>query len=503
MVEQHIQVDDLKLLIQLLPQRLTDYLDTNSDLSKLIEVVMDKGHPAEVRMSNVVHRLKDLGDVTQEDIDNMVKKIGEFNTDNRAGIERTLHRVSAIKNRSGDVIGLTCRVGRAVVGTVDIIKDIVENGQNCLFLGPPGIGKTTILRETARVLADEANKRVVVVDTSNEIAGDGDIPHPGIGYARRMQVPSPDKQHAIMIEAVENHMPEVIIVDEIGTEAETIAARTIAERGVQLVATAHGYNLQSLIKNPILSDLIGGVQTVVIGDEEAKFRGTSKSVLERKSLPTFDVVVEIRSRDVFAIYNPVATNVDAILIGDPLVPEVRTRESDGDVMIEASPKQPQPIEDEATHPDLEQLVIFPFGINTDQIITTVHALQVPVRLAKDIGEADIVLTLKSKVKAKSKINQIIKGKQIPLHVINSPHDVSKFLKDYYKLVESDTDTEEEALREVEKACKRAIEECRVVELTPRTNAVRRLQHRITFDYGLNSMSVGEDPNRRLRVYPRA
>ena len=502
MVEQQVQIDDLKLLIKLLPKRLIGYLDAVSDLSKLIEIVIDKGHPAEVRMSHVVHRLKELGDITQDDIDSVVKAIGEFNTDNRAGIERTLHRVSAIRNRNGDVIGLTCRVGRVVVGTVDIIKDVVENGQNCLFLGPPGIGKTTILRETARVLSDEANKRVVVVDTANEIAGDGDIPHHGIGYARRMQVPSPNKQHAVMIEAVENHMPEVIVVDEIGTEEETKAARTIAERGVQLVATAHGYNLENLIKNPILSNLIGGVQTVVIGDEEAKFRGTSKSVLERKSLPTFDVVVEIRSRDVFAIYNPVATHVDALLMEDPLAPEVRTREQDGDVIIEASP-EPQPIEDTSAHPELAPLVIFPFGINTEQLITTVHALQVPVRLAKDMSEADIVLTTKSKITSKSKINQLVKGKQIPLHVINTANDVGKFLKDHYHLLESDSDTEDEALREVEKACKRAIEECRVVELMPRPNSIRRLQHRIAFNYSLNSMSVGEDPNRRLRIYPRA
>ena len=252
------KVDDLKLLFDLLPNHLTEHLKTYNNLNALIEIVMDLGFCPEVRFSHTVFRLEELGEITQEDINGVTERIGQFNTDNRAGIERTLHRISAIRNRTGNVIGLTCRIGRAVEGTVDIIQDIVESGQNCLFLGPPGIGKTTILREVARVLSTAAQKRVVVVDTSNEIAGDGDIPHPGIGYSRRMPVPSPDQQHSIMIEAVENHMPEVIIVDEIGTEEETKASRTIAERGVQLVATAHGYQLENLVKNPTLCDLIGG-----------------------------------------------------------------------------------------------------------------------------------------------------------------------------------------------------------------------------------------------------
>lgn len=494
------QTDDLQVLINLLPHRLADYLNASPDLPRLIEIVMDLGRFPVVRFDNNVHRLDHLGEISTEDLQLVTRRIGDFNTDNRAGIGRTLHRVSAIRNRKGVIVGLTCRVGRAVEGTVDIIKDIVESGQNCLFVGPPGIGKTTILRETARILAD-VNKRVVVVDTSNEIAGDGDVPHPGIGEARRMQVTSPEQQHAVMIEAVENHMPEVIVVDEIGTELETRAARTIADRGVQLVATAHGYNLESLIKNPVLSNLVGGVQTVILGDDEAKIRGTNKSVLERKSLPTFDVVIELRSRHVFAIYNPVAIHVDAILRDDPMEPEVRTREWDGNVTIEAQPLvnpilNPMPSHNEKT------LKMFPFGISIGMLTAAIHALHVPVVIAKTVDEADIVLTLKSKVGSKSKIGQMLQGKNIPLHVIKSPGDITKFLRQEFKLSESDEDILEEALREVERACKIVIDECRVLELAPRDGMIRRLQHQKAFEVGLNSMSVGEDPNRRVRIYPR-
>ncbi len=492
------QVDDLDLLLDIFPQRLSSYLNASPQLAHLIEIVMDLGRPAEVRFSNMVHRLKDLGTITAEDLVHTVNKIGDMNTDNRAGIERTLHRISAIKNRKGLVIGLTCRVGRAVEGTVEIIRDIIESGQNCLFLGPPGIGKTTILRETARILAE--HKRVVVVDTSNEIAGDGDIAHPGIGDARRMQVPSPDRQHAVMIEAVENHMPEVIVVDEIGTEQETKAARTIAERGVQLVATAHGHDLGNLIKNPALSNLVGGVQTVIIGDEEAKFRGSSKSVLERKSLPTFDVVIEIKSRDVFAIHNPVAAHVDGILRNDRLEPEMRTRQEDGDVEIQQG--NVGEALDEREQMSAETIRIFPFGISVTVLASAIHALDVPALIARDIGSADMVLSLKSKSGHKSKVSQILQGRNIPLHLISSPSDCVTFLRHEFNLSQSDEELEQEAKREAVHACKLAIDESRIVELSPRDRDLRRLQHRISFDSGLNSMSVGEDPTRRIRIYPR-
>jgi len=495
------QVDDLTLLLDLLPVRIRQHLSEHEDLDRLEEIVTDLGFSPEVRFQNETERLDTLGEVTLDDIHMMVSKIGPFNSDNRAGIERTLHRVSAIRNRTGEILGLTFRIGRAVVGTVEIIRDVIESGQNCLFLGPPGIGKTTLLRETARVLSDEVNRRVIVVDTSNEIAGDGNIPHPGIGHARRMQVPSPDRQHQIMIEAVQNHMPEVIIVDEIGTEEETDAARTIAERGVQLLATAHGYNLESIIKNPVLSDLVGGVQNVVLGDEEARQRGTNKTVQERKALPTFDVLIEIKARDVFVIVNPVAMHVDAYLLDDSITPETRTRETDGGVTIESAPQHfyDDPIDDE-----LEPLSIFPYGIRIDAIKSVIHSLEVPVYLAKSISEADIVLTVKEKVKTKSKISKLLEGRQIPLHILKELNHESlvSFFSNHYHLARGPEDIEIEAEREAERACKKVMSESRVIELTPRPTFLRRIQHRIAFEKGLNSVSVGEEPNRRVRILPR-
>jgi stage III sporulation protein AA len=501
------KVDDLHLLLDLMPKRLRDYLLDLSNIEQLIEIVIDLGYYPEVRFSNTVHRLKDLGETTIEDIVGITDRIGVFNTDNRAGIERTLHRISAIRNRSQDIIGLTCRIGRAVEGTVDIIQDIVESGQNCLFLGPPGIGKTTILREVARVLSTVSGKRVIVVDTSNEIAGDGDIPHPGIGFARRMQVPSPDLQHAIMIEAVENHMPEVVIVDEIGTEEETRAARTIAERGVQLVATAHGYQLDNLIKNPTLSDLIGGFQNVILGDEEAKFRGTNKSVIERKGLPTFDVVIELRAREVFAIYNPVATYIDSLLKSDPLDPELRKRQDDGNVKIEAPSEMIQLDSFEtsgSSEIDANIKKVFPFGININRLKTILNSLNAPLEIVTEIREATFLLTTKSKTGPKSKVSQLAKTHQVPLHVIASQDndDITKFIRTMFKLQVSDEILEDEAISEARQSCKRVLAESRFVELAPRPGYLRRLQHQIVYEFDLNSMSVGEDPNRRLRIYPR-
>ena len=503
------KVDDLHLLLDLMPKRLKDYLLELDNLEKLEEIVVDLGYCPEVRFSNRVHRLKDLGETSFEDIMGITDRTGLFNTDNRAGIERTLHRISAIRNRSQDIIGLTCRIGRAVEGTVDIIQDIVESGQNCLFLGPPGIGKTTILREVARVLSTISGKRVIVVDTSNEIAGDGDIPHPGIGYARRMQVPSPDQQHSIMIEAVENHMPEVVIVDEIGTEEETKAARTIAERGVQLVATAHGYQLDNLIKNPTLSDLIGGFQNVILGDEEAKFRGTSKTIIERKGLPTFDVVIELRARELFAIYNPVATYVDSLLQSDPMDPELRKRQDDGNVEIKASQStQSSQAADVMSSSnqvsDLSIKKVFPFGININRLKTALNSLQAPLVVVNEIREASFVLTTKSKTGPKSKVSQLAKTHQVPLHVISSQNndDITKFLRTMFKLRISDDILEEESIQEAQQACKRVLSESRFVELAPRTGYLRRIQHQVAYEFDLNSMSVGEDPNRRLRIYPR-
>ena len=329
---EHVVVDDLTALLEGLPPHIREPLIHQASAPDLLEVVMDLGREPEARFLGRDVILSESV-VSEEDIDFVIQHIGAFGDDNRAGIERTLHRISAIRNRTGRVVGLTMRVGRAVYGTIAIIRDIVETGRSLLLLGRPGVGKTTMLRETARVLAVDLGKRVIIVDTSNEIAGDGDIPHPAIGRARRMQVPTPLMQHQIMIEAVENHMPEVIVIDEIGTELEAAAARTIAERGVQLIATAHGNTLENLIMNPTLSDLIGGIQTVTLGDDEARRRGTQKSVLERKAPPTFDVLVEIQERERVAVHEEVAEVVDSYLRGTPSSPIIRYRDERGEIRM--------------------------------------------------------------------------------------------------------------------------------------------------------------------------
>jgi stage III sporulation protein SpoIIIAA len=330
--------DNLDVLLAVLPPRISAAVadaGSRGGYDNLVEIVMDLGRKPEARFQSGEVPLTDR-EVDREDLAFVAERIGVFGGDNRAGIERTLHRISAIRNRSGEIVGLTCRVGRAVFGTIAIMRDLIESGQSLLLLGRPGVGKTTLLRETARVLADELHKRVVVVDTSNEIAGDGDIPHPAIGRARRMQVPTPTDQHGVMIEAVENHMPQVVVIDEIGTELEAMAARTIAERGVQLIGTAHGNSLENLMMNPTLADLIGGIQSVTLSDEEARRRGTQKSILERKAPPTFDTIIEIIDRDQVAVHNDVASTVDLILRGGVPRPELRRREEDGEVAITAS-----------------------------------------------------------------------------------------------------------------------------------------------------------------------
>jgi stage III sporulation protein SpoIIIAA len=324
--------DNLSQLLEVLPPIIRRQLEQEPSLDDLLEIVMDLGRIPEARFPE---RVVELGvePITAEDIDYVVGRVGAFGKDNRAGIERTLHRISAIRNRQGRVVGLTCRIGRAVYGTIDIIQDVVESGKSILMLGRPGRGKTTKLREVARVLSEELKKRVVIVDTSNEIAGDGDIPHPAIGRARRMQVATPEQQHNVMIEAVENHMPEVIVIDEIGTEQEAFAARTIAERGVQLVGTAHGNSLENLMMNPTLSDLVGGIHAVTLSDDEAKRRGTQKTVLERKAPPTFDVIIEIMEVDKLALHTDVEKTVDRLLRGAPPRPEIRVRNDEGQIEV--------------------------------------------------------------------------------------------------------------------------------------------------------------------------
>ncbi len=340
-------MDDLDVLLAALPPEIVEAIHALADRETMIEVVLDLGRRPEARYpsSEVTLLDREIGD---RDIAYVVDHIGSFGDDNRAGIERTLHRISAIRNRNGKIVGLTCRIGRAVYGTIEIISDYIETGKSILIMGRPGIGKTTMLREAARVLAEEQRKRVVVVDTSNEIAGDGDIPHPAIGKARRMQVRTPSLQHEVMIEAVENHMPQVIVIDEIGTELEAQAARTIAERGVQLIGTAHGNNLDNLMLNPTLSDLIGGIQSVTLGDEEARRRRSQKSVLERKAPPTFDCIVEIQDRERVLVHADVAATVDALLLGEPVAPELRWRDEEG---VHRSQSRPKPSAREAAGGD--------------------------------------------------------------------------------------------------------------------------------------------------------
>src|SRR5512136_529306 len=330
--------DNLDVLLNVLPLELEKQLTKINRSDDLLEVIIDLGRIPTARYIDREESLSQV-EVTHADINFVVERISAFDTDNRAGMERTLHRIAAIRNRRGDIVGLTCRVGRAVYGTTDIIQDLIEGGKSLLLLGRPGIGKTTMLREAARLLAEK--KRVVIVDTSNEIGGDGDVPHPAVGRARRMQVSTPALQHEVMIEAVENHNPEVIVIDEIGRELEAAAARTIAERGVQLIGTAHGQTIDNLLLNPTLSDLIGGIEAVTLSDEEARRRGTQKTVLERRAPPTFDVLVEIQQRDRFAVHMDIAASVDALLRGYPLPPEIRSREAEGKILVEKAKPDPR------------------------------------------------------------------------------------------------------------------------------------------------------------------
>ena len=419
-----VVTDDLDALLDILPLHIREPLYQQPDHSELIEVILDLGRPPEARFP---HRelVFNSSEVSQTDIDYVVSRIGELTGDNRAGINHTLHRISAIRNRHGEIIGLTCRVGRAVFGTVKMIQDLIESGKSVLLLGRPGIGKTTMLREVARVLADDSKKRVVVIDTSNEIAGDGDIPHPAIGHARRMQVAAPAEQHAVMIEAVENHMPEVIVIDEIGTELEAKAARTIAERGVQLVGTAHGNSLENLIMNPTLSDLIGGIQTVTLGDEEARRRHTQKSVLERKAPPTFGVVVEIVDYYKVTVHPDVTEAVDALLHGRPPRAEVRWMEEDGEVKREAitSPVMWESKEGKEEKPPERTLRFYLFGANRSRLEQTAKEGRRELKIVADIRQADIFLTTRSYYRRKPQKTRDAEALGIPIYVLKSNNAV--------------------------------------------------------------------------------
>ena len=589
--------DDLDALMESLPPEICDRLRGLANRTDLLEVVMDLGRRPQARFTTGEEDLLDR-EITDADIAHVIDHIGVFGDDNRAGIERTLHRISAIRNRSGKVVGLTCRIGRAVFGTIDIIRDMVEGGQSVLLLGRPGVGKTTMLREVARVLADDLGKRVIVVDTSNEIAGDGDIPHPGIGDARRMQVRTPTEQHSVMIEAVENHMPEVIVIDEIGTELETGAARTIAERGVQLVGTAHGNTLDNLMLNPTLSDLIGGIQPVTLGDEEARRRGTQKTVLERKAPPTFDVLVEIVERDNVIVHRNVAETVDAILRGHMVPPEARYRDDAGELKavtkydyrisetpagnptfapleptggfgafgrggraggggggaryerglrplpggqpdgggrsqrtlpgeriagVTASPERDarreleqalaemgdaaavdRPIGAQRPAPARAQnarpMSVFAFGVSRKRLEQAVRELGVPVNVARELDEADAVVTLRNYYKRKPAALRDAESNGVPIYVLKT-NTVMQMENMLASLFDLEADPQEAALRETAEAIGLVQASGRPLELTPQNAYVRRLQHQMAERNALMSRSRGSEPNRRVELLP--
>jgi stage III sporulation protein SpoIIIAA len=516
--------DDLDALLNVLPPYIKETLEAVNEGEKLIEIIMDLGRQPEARFTDREMILSET-EVTQNDLDYVIQRIGKFMGDNRAGIERTLHRISGIRNRQGKVIGLTARVGRAVFGTVDIVQDILESGKSLLLLGRPGVGKTTILREAARVLAEK--KRVIIVDTSNEIAGDGDIPHPAIGRARRMQVSKPSLQHEVMIEAVENHMPEVIIIDEIGRQLEAEAARTIAERGVQLVGTAHGNTLENLLINPTLSDLVGGIDSVTLSDEEARRRGTQKTVLERRAPPTFDVLVEIQDRQTFAVHHDVTQAVDMLLRQKPLVPEIRHRNEAGEIQIE----QPDPTDSQtrgmsiklqngdygdfrgrraaqgqlsAEHisPPLHPIKIYPYGVGQNRLRQAAKTLRVPITLVDDLEDADVLMTLKSYYRKHPQPITTAERLGKPVYVLrsNTVVQMESCLADIFSLGEHDTDPVSVAIRETQEAIHKVLSGARSVELSPQRSNVRREQHQLVRQAKLLSHSLGREPNRRLRIY---
>jgi stage III sporulation protein SpoIIIAA len=498
---------DVDLLLDVMPPHLREAIAEHPDRRQLFEIVLDLGRPPEARFENGMMTLA-AQSVSNQDIDYVVQRLGRFTDDNRAGIERTLHRISAIRNRTGAIIGLTCRVGRALYGTGDIIRDVIESGASILLLGPPGVGKTTLLRESARVLADDLGKRVIIVDTSNEIGGDGDIPHPGIGGARRMQVQAVDRQHAVMIEAVENHMPQIIVIDEIGTAAEALAARTIAERGVQLIATAHGNTLENLLQNPTLSDLVGGVSAVTLSDDEARRRGTQKTVLERKAPPTFTVLVEIQNRDRMVVHQNVAAMVDALLRGMPLEAEVRQRNPDGGISThrtEAALKLSSPAGGtigRRNGPAGGALKIFSYGVSRNRLERAIEGLKVSARVVSDLKSADLVLTLKSQKKRRPRRIRDLQKQGIPLYVLksNTIAQMESFLKTIFELGDSG-ETEQNALHEAESAVSEVFLKGRAVALTPREPRLRRLQHQVAAHYGLTTESRGRSPHRRVVILP--
>lgn len=549
-MEQYLNnLDDIQALIDIFPAKIAGVLNAYGELDKLIEVIMDVGRAPFARYTTGDLPLSEE-EVTYEDIDAVVEKIGSFDLDNRAGMERTLHRISAIRNRRNRIIGLTCRVGRAVFGTLDIIADYIGSGRSLLILGKPGIGKTTMLREAARILSEK--KRVVIVDTSNEIGGDGDVPHPAVGNARRLQVAQPTLQHEVMIEAVENHNPEVIIIDEIGRELEAQAARTIAERGVQLIGTAHGQTINNLLMNPTLSDLIGGIESVTLSDEEAKRRGTQKTVLERRSPPTFDVLVEIRQRDQVIVYQDVAEAVDALVRGVELQPEMRTKNKNGQIIRE---KAPAPVLEGAGVPETsgkpgngkkgkqtlsreqaniveisgkskpalsewkqggaaelmkdpqwkkETIHVYAHGVARNRLNEAAARLDVPVVVVNSLDEADLLMTLRPYYRERQSVIVEAEERGLPIYVLRSnttaqiEYTLANLLKiEVQEQAVSWEDVEEETVSAIRSVLSGEVS---WIDLSPADRSIRRIQQQMAEQANLICQPFGKEPRRRLRIY---
>ena len=530
--------DDFDVLRTVLPLRLRYAIDEYGDTSQLLEVVLDLGRMPTARYVKGEYELSDR-EVTEEDLRQIVDALGEFDDDNRAGIERSLHRISAIRNRRGKIVGLTARVGRAVYGTIDIIADLIESGQSVLIVGPPGVGKTTLLREAARVRAN--HRRVVIVDTSNEIGGDGDIPHAAVGKARRMQVSQPDRQHEVMIEAVENHNPQVIVIDEIGRELEAQAARTIAERGVQLIGTAHGNSLENLMLNPILSDLIGGIESVTLSDDEARRRGTQKAVLERRTAPTFDVMIEIQARDRLVVHADVASAVDAMLRNRPLPAELRERDGQGVIHLGEYASEPNsrsaPARGEtwqnqrhagrdvkarvvrgnrdngktrsemqdaaADRQALNPIGVYAYGVARNRLEQAARRLAVPLILTDDLGEAEAIVTLKTHYRRRPRLIDDGEKRGMSIYVLraNTVTQMENFLVDLFRLdSRKDANPLDEAMQEAERAINRIRAGENYIQLKPQSSQIRKRQHQLAGQARLGSASTGAAPRRYVTIY---
>lgn len=523
--------NDLEKLTEILPERIRQHI-SYENMQDVIEIVLDIGRQPEIRHSNGKIEYIDVSNVDYDDISYITSRVQEFTSDNRSGIPGTLHRISAIRNRQGKIVGLTCRIGRVVTGTISCIRDICLQNKSILFLGRPGVGKTTKLREIARLMADDLAKRVVIVDTSNEIAGDGDTPHPAVGHARRMQVRQPEYQKDVMIEAVENHTPEVIVVDEIGTEAEAQAARTIAERGVMLIATAHGNSLESLIKNPTLSDLVGGIQSVTLGDDEAKRRSSQKTVLEREKQPTFDIVIEILDRNTLAVYKDTAEAVDYILRGWPIRPEIRKVDKVYNFSTPAS-VEPVParvpnvidkinaLDNKIEHPESLKFSfsrqkyvdevkkfkkIYLYAVSRSIAEKVIERLDLNAEITRNLDDADIVIAHKNFVKGGAKVLSTAEENRLQIFYVktNSMAQIQKVIKEALDIVELNEkqtfyDITEKALDEAKAAIEKVLAGAKDIELTPQNQQIRKLQHELVEQHNLASTSIGEGENRHLRI----